>query len=198
MDINLSGVISAENNASETIKDAADVAGQQVGQVAKNAGKTIEQITNEGQKVIVNALLSAFDNFVPKKPSKSYSGWITSPIIVATISNIIAFILLLIVNIKNIMCCYPLIIILLLVSFVFNIISFFFTFSLFPLVFNVIEAFPGIAKIQSGASIILSGFSLLFLFISLSIVIVDAVRNLKILSINKNSISFHRINNIRI
>jgi len=163
------------NKAGEIAKDA----GGKAGEVAKDAGDKAVEIAENVARAAVNALLSAFDSFLPKEPTNGKSGWIARPIITATIFNTLALILLLITNTENRKYCYPSALLLLLISSILNIISFFITFSLFSLVFNVIGSFPGIGDNKTGPAISLSGFSSVFLLIAISLIIIDGSRKIK-------------------
>jgi len=154
---------------------ATDV-GNNAGQIATDAGNEATGFVDNAARTIVNALLSAFDNFIPKEPTNGKSGWIARPIITASIFDTLALLLLLITNTENRKYCYPLAFILLLISFILNIVSLFITFSLFSLVFNVIGAFPGIGDNKTGPALSLSGFSSLFLLIAISLIIIDGSR----------------------
>lgn len=161
------------NEIGNSIGNTAQDVGSSLNNAAKDAGNTINTaiggIDKIGQEAI-KALLSAFDNFVPKVPTYGKSRWIAFPIIIASIFNSITLILLLITNSKYKIYCYLITLAFLLISFIFNLVSFIITFSLFSLVFNVIGAFPGIGGNHTGPAMILSGCSCFFLFISLSLI----------------------------
>src|SRR5205823_9325360 len=131
---------------------------------ANDAGKKVSEAAESIARAAVQALLSAFDNFLPKEPTNGKSGWIARPIIAAMVFNFFSLLLLLITNEENRKYCYPSAFILLLISFILNIVSFFITYSLFSLVFNVIGAFPGIGDNKTGPAIYLSVCSAVYLF----------------------------------
>lgn len=166
----------ATNNSGEKAGEIATDAGNKVGEIATDAGNKAAEIADNAARAIATALLSAFDNFIPKEPTNGKAGWITRPIITASIFDTLALLLLLITNTENRKYCYPLAFILLLISFILNIVSLFITFSLFSLVFNVIGSFPGIGDNETGPALTLSGFSSLFLLIAISLIIIDGSR----------------------
>ncbi|GES86072.1 hypothetical protein GLOIN_2v1835122 [Rhizophagus clarus] len=176
----------AANNAGQAAKDAggkageiAQDAGDKAGAIAQDAANKAGEFADEVARKLVNALLSAFDNFLPKEPTNNKSGWIARPIITGAIFDALALVLLLITTNENRKYCYPTVFILLLITFILNILSFFITFSLFSLVFNVIGAFPGIGSNSTGPAIYLSGFSSVFLLIAISLIIIDGSRRKK-------------------
>ena len=150
--------------------------GQKAGEVGKDVGNAAGQAVDDVSKAAVNALLSAFDSFVPKEPTNGKSSWIARPIITAAIFNSLVIILLLITNDDNKKYFYTPAFILLFISFILNVGSFFVTFSLFSLVFNVIGAFPGIGDNRTGVAIYLSGWSSTMLFFALVLLLIDSVR----------------------
>ncbi|GES80711.1 hypothetical protein GLOIN_2v1838529 [Rhizophagus clarus] len=165
------------NEIGSSIGNAAQNVGNSLNNATTDAGNTIQNVTDTAvgeidkiRREALNTLLSAFDNFVPKAPTYDKSGWIARPIIIASIFNLMALILLLITNSNNKIYCYLTTLFILLVSFTFNLVSFIITFSLFSLVFNVIGTFPGIDGNHTGPAIILSGCSCLFLLVSLSLI----------------------------
>jgi hypothetical protein len=159
-----------------TAKSAAENAGDKAGEIANNAGEKAGELANKAKDLAVNALLDAFDSFMPKEPTNGKSGWIARPIIAASVFNTLALIFLLILKDENKKYCYSLAIIFLLVSFILNVVSFFTTFLLFSLIFNTIGGFPGIGDNRTGAAIYLSGLSSAFLFIALVIILIDYSR----------------------
>lgn len=112
MDINFRGVV-------DGAKNAVNNAYKKAGKITNKVGEVVNNVSDQVIKASIKALLSAFDNFVPKKPTNSKSGWICRPIIVAIVFNVLSIILLLTIflNIKN-KVIYFLAVILILISFI--------------------------------------------------------------------------------
>ena len=154
----------------DNFSNAFDNVTQKAGEIANDASNKVGDAVDVNGIDAMKALLSAFNNLIPKVPVRDKSG-IARPIIAATVLNSLSLLLLLSINDENKKFIYVLVFILLFVSFILNISSFFITFSIFSLLFNLIEKIPGIGDNSTGSAIYLSGLSSAFLFIALIVIL---------------------------
>jgi len=60
-------------------------AGDQAGEIANDAGEKVSELANKAKDLAVNAVLDAFDSFIPKESTNGKSGWIARLIIAASV-----------------------------------------------------------------------------------------------------------------
>jgi len=166
------------DEAKDAGKKVAEAAGKKVDEakdagkkVAEDVGKKAGDFAEDAEREILKKLFEAFDNFRPKKSTSYSSGLLVKPIIVATILNIFALILLIFVNHDNYVIFYLISNIFLITATILLLFTLVSILALFSLVFDILSSFPGIENNTIGPAILLLICSILFLIIALIVTI---------------------------
>ncbi|RIB18246.1 hypothetical protein C2G38_2245896 [Gigaspora rosea] len=138
-------------------------------------GSAVSDAANTAANTATNTagkLLRAFDNFKPKSPTANVSGFFSIPYLIALIFNVISLSLLYFH--------FTIIAALLIVtSFLLNIIAWFFDFLLFVWVFDLISIIPGIGSQNTGPAIYLAGMSASFLTVAAILLCIDSCSSVR-------------------